>query len=144
MIKTAQMEHLDSVTNLALLLWPDHTYEEMKDEMKQLISDDNSTIALALVDDTAVGFAQCQLRHDYVEGTETSPVGYLEGIFVDERYRKQGMAKALLQYCEAWAKQKGCAEFGSDCELDNVQSLNFHLKVGFTEANRIICFCKKI
>ncbi len=30
--------------------------------------------------DIPAGFAQCQLRHDYVEGTETSPVGYLEGI----------------------------------------------------------------
>ncbi len=27
-----------------------------------------------------VGFTQCQLRYDYVEGTKTSPVGYLERI----------------------------------------------------------------
>ncbi len=26
--------------------------------------------------------AQSQLRYDYVEGTESTPVGYLEGIFV--------------------------------------------------------------
>ena len=28
------------------------------------------------------GFAQGQLRYDYVEGTDNSPVGCLEGIFV--------------------------------------------------------------
>ena len=91
-----------------------------------------------------VGFAQCQLRRDYVEGTESSPVGYLEGIYVVELWRKQGLAKALLAACEGWAKGKGCTEFASDCELDNTQSLQFHLKAGFREANRIICFTKKI
>ena len=35
-------------------------------------------------DGRPAGFAQCQLRRDYVEGTKTSPVGYPEGIFVAE------------------------------------------------------------
>ncbi|MGL4798787.1 MAG: aminoglycoside 6'-N-acetyltransferase, partial [Cellulosilyticaceae bacterium] len=88
--------------------------------------------------------AQCQLRYDYVEGTESSPVGYLEGIYVDEKHRMQGMARQLLKYCEKWAREQGCAEFASDCELDNTESLRFHLKVGFIEANRMICFNKRL
>jgi hypothetical protein len=52
--------------------------------------------------------------------------------------------KALLTACEDWARTKGCTEFASDCELTNTQSLRFHLNVGFTEANRIICFTKKL
>ena len=91
-----------------------------------------------------VGFAQCQLRHDYVEGTDSSPVGYLEGVFVEEAYRRQGCAKKLLAKCEKWAKENGCSEFASDCELDNEDSLKFHIKMGFVEANRIICFTKKL
>ena len=84
------------------------------------------------------------MRCDYVEGTDSSPVGYLEGIYVAEAYRKQGFAKALLAACESWAKTKGCSEFASDCELTNTQSLQFHLRMGFEEANRIICFTKKL
>ena len=61
-----------------------------------------------------------------------------------EKYRKQGVARDLLSACETWAKEKGCTEFASDCELSNVQSLQFHLNVGFEEANRIICFTKKL
>ena len=41
-------------------------------------------------------------------------------------------------------KAKGCAEFAGDCELDNAESLRFHLAVGFEETNRIICFKKKL
>lgn len=36
-----------------------------------------------------IGFAQCQLRCDYVEGTKTTPVGYLEGIFIKDGYRRK-------------------------------------------------------
>lgn len=55
-----------------------------------------------------------------------------------------GIAKALLAASESWAKSRGCTEFASDCELENTQSLQFHLNVGFEEANRIICFTKKL
>ena len=79
-----------------------------------------------------------------MEGTESSPVGYLEGIFIKAEYCHRGYAKELLAACEAWAKQNGCTEFASDCELDNTGSLQFHLAMGFQEANRIICFKKRI
>ncbi len=89
-------------------------------------------------------FAQCSLRNDYVEGTDSSPVGYLEGVFVKEEYRNKGYAKELLLTCEKWAKDMGCSEFASDCELTNENSLKFHLSAGFDEVNRIICFRKNI
>ena len=46
--------------------------------------------------------------------------------------------------CQDWAGNLGCREFASDCELDNAESLAFHLKCGFAEANRLICFAKKL
>lgn len=96
------------------------------------------------VDEKPIGFAQCGLRYDYVEGAENSPVGFLEGIFIREGYRKKGYAKALLTACENWTKEKGISEFASDCELDNDISFQFHMKTGFSEANRVICFIKEI
>ena len=39
---------------------------------------------------------------------------------------------------------RSCREFASDCELSNLESLAFHLRLGFVEANRIICFTKKL
>lgn len=144
MIQKAETADLAALAELACRLWPEHSVEEMQAEIADIIAKPDAAFFLAYREDTAVGFAQCQLRYDYVEGTESSPVGYLEGIYVAELYRKQGLAKALLAACESWAKDKGCAEFASDCELTNTQSLQFHLNVGFREANRIICFTKKI
>lgn len=68
----------------------------------------------------------------------------MEGIYVKDEYRNKGIAKQLLMECEKWAKDKGCSEFASDCELNNIESLRFHLSLGFEEANRIICFKKSL
>ncbi len=144
MLKPATLQEAAEAAKLALLLWPDHTLEEFVQEMRQLILQDDSNIFLAYQNNEAIGFAQCQLRYDYVEGTSSSPVGYLEGLFVKKEFRKQGFAKKLVDDCEKWSKEKGCREFASDCELENEQSLAMHLKLGFVEANRIICFKKDL
>ena len=101
-------------------------------------------VFLAFVQGEPVGFAQCGLRYDHVEGTNSCPVGYLEGIFVKAQYRRRGIASQLLNRCEDWAKEKGCTEFGSDCALSNRESASFHLESGFEEADRIVCFVKKL
>ena len=144
MILKAGVKDVRTVTDLALLLWPNHTFVDLESEFSGLLADPETVVFLAYHDGAAVGFAQCQLRHDYVEGTDSSPVGYLEGIFVKEAQRRCGYARVLLAACEAWARTMGCTEFASDCELENTESLQFHLNVGFTEAGRIICFTKQL
>ncbi len=144
MIRKATIEDALSVARLAIQMWRDNTLEGLWDEMAEIISSQESAVFLLYDGEEAVGFAQCQLRHDYVEGTDSSPVGYLEGIFVEEAYRNKGYAKELLKQCENWAKDMGCTEFASDCELENTGSLAFHLKMGFEEANRVICFTKRL
>ena len=144
MIYQAHPKDHPALTHLALRLWPDNEPSDLEVELAPLLSSPNAALFLACDNETPIGFAQCQLRHDYVEGTESSPVGYLEGIFVAESHRHHGFARLLLSACEVWARTKGCREFASDCELTNTESLRFHLHTGFTEANRIICFTKQL
>lgn len=143
MIKKANILDLDIVTDLAYQLWPED-YKALKEEMEVIIKNCNTIIALYYFSNNPVAFAQCQLRNDYVEGTNSHPVGYLEGIFVNPNYRKRGIAKELLRYSEAWAREKGCSEFASDCEIENIESYKFHLAMGFIECNRVICFKKDL
>jgi len=143
-IRKAETIDLTQLTGLALGLWPEHDPEELKQELGQLLSREDAAFFLAWEEQHALGFSQCQLRRDYVEGTESSPVGYLEGIYVDTPWRRKGIAKALVQSCRSWAREQGCREFASDCELSNEESLRFHLALGFREAGRIICFTSKL
>jgi len=144
MIKQASAQDCSAISVLARKLWPHCSLQTLEEEYAALLAADECAVFLSVVDLHPVAFAQCQLRHDYVEGSGSSPVGYLEGIFVDPEYRQRGIARELVRRCEQWAKARGCAEFASDCELTNTDSLRFHLGVGFTEANRVICFIKRL
>ena len=142
-VRQALPADLPALAALGVQLWPGHTVAELEADFGDIMASGGAYF-LAFAGAEPVGFAQCQLRRDYVEGTEFSPVGYLEGIFTAEGHRGRGVARALLAACETWARAEGCTEFASDCELDNTESLRFHLKVGFAEANRIICFTKRL
>ena len=132
------------LAELVKLLWPEHTLEALEKILLEYMNAEESAVFAQFQGENPIGIALCCLRHDYVEGCETSPVGYLEGIYVEEAYRNRGVARSLCEECEKWARELGCSEFASDCELTNTVSLRFHIGIGFTEENRIICFKKKL
>ena len=144
MIKKLSSKYLDDVINLMLKLWPDNSFEELKEEVKDYINNKNQSLFIKVIDNLVVGFAEVSIRSDYVEGTNSSPVGYLEGIYVLDEYRKMKIAKDLLASCEEWAKKRGCTEFASDCELTNTLSQDVHKKLGFTKTNIIVCYKKDL
>ncbi|MCF6464787.1 GNAT family N-acetyltransferase [Clostridium sp. Cult2] len=146
------MKHIEEITKenfnqwvkMALALWPDNEENELKDEFHKMLSSKKEQAFIYKLDDEYIGFTNLSIRSDYVEGSSSSPVGYVEGIYVRTEYRNNGIAKELITKGEEWAKEKGCTQMGSDIELDNHISYKFHQKVGFKEANRIICFIKDI
>lgn len=144
MVRKAEEKDLVALAEMANIMWDSHSVKDLIDKFADVVDSERAQVFLKYVQNIPVGFAQCGLRYDYVEGTDSSPVGYLEGIFVKEEYRKQGNAKELLLACEQWAKEQGCMEFASDCEISNKGSFDFHMSMGFEEANRVICFTKKL
>lgn len=141
-IREATVGEVMEVARLALMLWPEHSMHAIALEIYETINTNKGAYFLAFENSEIIGFSQTSLRSDYVEGTSSSPVGYLEGVFVLDPYRKQGIGQQLLTACEDWAREQGCEEFASDCELTNEESLSFHRRLGFEEANRIVCFRK--
>jgi aminoglycoside 6'-N-acetyltransferase I len=90
-----------------------------------------------------IGFAEVGTRA-YAEGCETSPVGFLEGWFVEEHARGSGVGRALVGAAEAWARRRGLTEFGSDTWLDNEASIQAHQALGFAMTERLVCFLKRL
>ncbi|HEL1618931.1 TPA: GNAT family N-acetyltransferase [Streptococcus suis] len=85
-----------------------------------------------------IAWISLSLRHDCVEGCQAGPVAYLEGIFISPNYRNKGIAEELLNFAEGWAKSRDVCQLGSDAELDNLLSQNFHIKHGFREVSRTV------
>ncbi len=142
--KKALPEDADLATGMFMMLWPGHTFSELRQNIMGVISGKSTAVFIAYSDGVPAGAAECSLRYDYVEGTASSPVGYLEGIYVLPQFRRMKIASGLVRCCESWAQAHGCKEFASDCALDNTLSQQFHTGVGFTEAAKIVCFAKKL
>lgn len=143
-IESISDNNINELTSMEIMLWPDNKFDEMQSETYEIMNSDKETSFLYIFENEYAGFINMSLRNDYVEGTKTSPVGYIEGIFVKEKYRDNGIARALVEAGEKWAKSKGCTQLASDCGLKNKVSFDFHKAINFDEANRIICFVKNI
>jgi aminoglycoside 6'-N-acetyltransferase I len=99
---------------------------------------------IALRDDGShCGFVEVGAR-PYAEGCESSPVGYIEGWWVDADMRHQGVGRALLQAAEDWSRSMGYTEMGSDALLDNTASHAAHRRCGYEEVERLVAFRKTL
>jgi aminoglycoside 6'-N-acetyltransferase I len=131
-------------TALRLALWPDAELAALREEV--LAWDAASSVALLAFDaeGRAIGLAEASLRHDYVNGTEGSPVGFLEGWYVDPAWQGRGVGRALVAAVEAWTRGQGCTELASDASLDNTGSHAAHAACGFEETERVVYFRKRL
>ena len=131
-------------TAMRTALWPKGGNGAHAADIAELLVDAGETINLiARGDDgAALGFAEAALRRDYVNGCKTSPVAFLEGIFVTPEARGQGVARALVGAVEDWAREQGCTEFASDTAPDNFVSQDMHRALGFEETQRVVFFKK--
>lgn len=123
-------------------LWPDTSEADHQEEMAAFVADPaRYGQFMAYADDgTPVGLAEVSVRTDYVNGTGTSPVAFLEGLYVAPAARRQGVARALLLEVRAWARARGCQELASDTDLENTLSQAVHSRLGFTETERVVYF----
>ena len=126
-------------------LWPDHTVSDLEQVFDDLLTLKHyQGYMCRLESGEAVGFIFVSLRRDYVEGSSSSPVGYIEGIYVKPKYREQGIAKTLSERGEEWSFEHGCKEMASDAYWDNNESREFHKHIGYEETERIVHFIKPI
>jgi aminoglycoside 6'-N-acetyltransferase I len=137
---------------LRTALWPDCSTAEHAADIRQVLGRGDTAVGFLAMEaaegsdvaGVALGFAEATLRSDYVNGCESSPVGFLEGWYVQPQARGRGIGRALVAATEDWARQRGCAEMASDALLDNLDAHRAHRACGFDEAERVVYFHKRL
>ena len=129
-----------------LALWPDATADEHRSYMSISLAQPERFLQLVMYDQrrTPIGFIEGSIRADYVNGTETSPVGFVEGVYVAPSWRRKGVARQLFAAVGDWAQARGCHELASDALLENEASQRAHRALGFRETERVVYFVKKL
>lgn len=132
--------NIKALAQLMLELWPDSSFDEELESCIIILNNDNDVCYLIKDKETYIAFIHLTVRLDYVEGANRSPVAYIEGLYVKENWRHLGIGKKMITLGTEWGRQKGCKQMASDTELNNVTSIEIHKRMGFLEANRIVCF----
>jgi len=130
---------LNAWFRLRQMLWDGSSEQNHKTEMLDIIEHPESQLILVAQVDTGelVGFLEASIR-PFVEDCHTDSVGYLEGWFVEPKFRRMGIGRQLVKAAENWARQRGCTEMASDAELGNDVSLTAHLGLGYEETSRLV------
>jgi aminoglycoside 6'-N-acetyltransferase I len=91
-----------------------------------------------------MGFVEAARRVDYVNGTDSSPVAFVEGLLVVPEFRRRGVARALMGAVIEWARGQGLSELASDALLDNTEGHAAHRALGFEETERVVYFRRSL
>jgi aminoglycoside 6'-N-acetyltransferase I len=146
-ILPATSDHVNAWAELRYALWPWEDVDDHTEEAAELyLAGHPDRAAFVALDDAGdvIAFAEATLRRDYVEGCVTSPVVFLEGVYVKPEARKSGVARALADAVADWGRAQGCTEYASNALLDNDDSHKFHAAIGFEETERVVFFKREL
>ena len=145
-IQAFSADHVDDWATLRRELWPDGDFSEHRQFAVAALSDPARFAAFLARDrgGQALGFVEASVRYDYVNGCATSPVAFLEGLFVRNQARRQRLARGLVAAVEHWARQNACSELASDALLENDDAHAIHGRIGFSETERVVYFVKQL
>jgi aminoglycoside 6'-N-acetyltransferase I len=148
-IRLATPDDSRRIGELAYALWPDGTIDDHDDHAAAIArGEPPSTLPLvvfvAIEAGAVVGFIEVGLR-SHADGCDTSqPVGFIEGWYVEPRVQGRAIGRALMAAAEAWSRDQGARELGSDTWLDSEGSQRAHEALGFEVVDRCVHYRKSI
>ncbi|MDZ4861213.1 MAG: GNAT family N-acetyltransferase [Candidatus Hydrogenedentes bacterium] len=129
---------------LRCALWPTCTRAEHEAEQDWWLEQADVAVFVVKSDDgSLIGFAETSI-HTEAPGCSTDRIGFLEGWYVEEAYRKRGIGRALNDAVEQWARERGCTEMASDTGPEYPDSHAAHLGIGYCEAGDPFNFFKRL
>ncbi len=126
-------------------LWPGVPPEQHRKDMVDILSDleFNAVFVAVGAGRKLLGFVEASMRLT-AEGCDSSPIGYLEGWYVEPDSRGKGIGRALVRKAEAWASANGCKEMASDAEAVNKLGRSAHEGLGYEEVEVLAHYRKSL
>ena len=151
-VRSARPSDLDELAALRAALWPESPVTEHASELAEILAGKPLGIMPLVIfvaespkqTKTLVGFLEAGLRSCADGCDRAHPVGYVEGWYVVDSQRRQGVGAALLRAAEDWARSQGCREMASDTQLTNTLSQRVHESLGFQIAERAVLYRKAL
>ena len=149
-VRQARIADRDEIAMMCKLLWPETPMAEHGLELDAVLTSGMSgTLPAAILvshdgEGRLTGFLEVGMR-SHADGCDTArPVGFVEGWFVCEAFRHQGIGRELMRGAEEWARTHGCLEMASDTWIDHEGSHRAHEALGFEVVDRCVHYRKRL
>lgn len=111
--------------------WPDETAG--KDYFKKKFEDSNSLIFVAEKDSRIIGYILAFIStYSY---RSINPICEIENMFIEEKYRKKGIGKMLIEKVREEAKTRNVKRLRVGAIVQNEQAIKFYMSQGFSDVN---------
>ena len=93
---------------------------------------EDNILLIAKQEENVIGYAYCKIN-ELPGGPIISKVTLLDGIFVEEKYRKQKIATKLINECKNWSTKIGATYFEIKVTKENINALKLYEQIGFKD-----------
>jgi len=149
-VRFVQLSDREDLVRMRVALWPQSSVEEHDLEVSALL-EGKAALTMPLViliaenaEHQLIGFLEVDLRSHADGCNPAHPVGYIEGWYVKDGYRHQGVGRKLVAAAEGWARNQGCLEIASDTWIDNEVSQRAHKALGYEVVDRCVHYRKTL
>ncbi len=135
-IRRAEASDLISVMEINLKTLPEHYsdyfYESLLAEMPE-------AFIVAEIAGKCVGYIMCKMEHGFSNFKKLGFVkkGHMVSVAVDDKYRKRGIGKVLVEESVNGVKSRGCDEFYLEVRCSNTDAIRLYEGLGFVIRQRI-------
>lgn len=96
---------------------------------------DNILIVAKTNENTIIGYAYCKITTSE-NGPTINHIALLDGLYVDEEYRNQGVATQLITKAQEWSRSIGAKIFEINVATANTNAFELYQKLGFNEVEK--------
>ncbi|NLM37332.1 MAG: GNAT family N-acetyltransferase [Firmicutes bacterium] len=139
-IREAVPEDCPSLTKLAGQLGYQAELSQMKPRLLDLFRRDEHKVLVAEVDGEIAGWVHAFLNRPLHKDTTVE----IAGLVVDQKYRRMGIGKRLLDAAEEWAKDRGCNQVTLVSNITREAAHQFYQAAGYQRTKTQYAFKKEL
>lgn len=101
------------------------------DFFDRMAKSDNAILLAAKINGQIVGYLHGFIKNNY-KNVSKEDIGQVNIIFVEEKFRKQGIGKALITKFSSWLKEKNVKIMEVETYINNESAKKFYEKADFS------------
>ncbi len=106
-------------------------------EMHKIYKNKDWFVGFINIKSQHVGFFELSARN-VVDGCLSERVAYLEGLYIQPQWQRQGLGSQVVEALMDWSRQQGFTEFAVDTEWDNSGAQAFFKALGMQQTYKIV------